>query len=277
MSAIRSRPGSGDLHQPFEEDQQPARRARDGRNLGLQRAFGEAPDLGLPVGDAFQVARREVAQPRPGGHFLRRDAAQIAAPDPRRAARQPGRAAEHEDAPGEQPAVRPVGEMVDQQIGARAHVRPAHLPAHGDVFRGAGRRSRRHGEPGNRAGPRAVGEPGKGRAPVGFPERVVIPERNPRPVVVERPDGGEAVVPPEPGAARAADQGRQHAALNRKRVHPRQMPEPPSGVEPQKPGRVVHRPAARQFPSESACGKLSRTAESVSGTRTYSPRRHKSH
>ena len=97
MSAIRqagaASPGARDFGQALEEDQQPARRAGDRRNRRLQGAFGEAADLDLPIGDAFEIARREIAQPRPAGHRRRSDAAQVAAEDPGRLSHQAGRAA----------------------------------------------------------------------------------------------------------------------------------------------------------------------------------------
>ena len=278
MSAIRfaaaPRPAPATFSQTLEIDQQPARRAGDRTDVHIQGAFGEAVDLDLPVGDALEIARREVAQPRPGGHGRRRDTAQVAAVDSPRPADQAGRAAEHEDTPGEQPALRPIGEVEGQQVGARAHVRPMHLPAHGNVFRGPGRRSRRDGEPGNEARPGAIGEAGEGRTPIGFPERIVIAQGHARTVVVEGPGRGEPVVSPECRAPRASDEGRQNAALRLLRVDPCEVSKAPAGIEPQKPGCVVHGSVAGasrppgQFSSESVWGKLLRIPASVRGTRT---------
>ena len=264
----------GDLGQALEKDQQPARRAGDSADLGLQGAFGEAVDLELPVGDALEVARREVAQPRPAGHGRRLDAADIAAGDSRRLADKAGRAAEHEDAPGEQPASRPIGEMVGQQVGARAHVGAVHRPAHGNVFGRPGRGSRRDREPGNEAGPRAIREPGKGRAPIALPEGVVIAQGYARTELVEGPGRGETVVPPELRAPRAADERREHAALRLPGVHRGKMPEAPPGMDAEQPGRIVHGAGAassvspRHFASVSEWGKRARTPSSVRGTRT---------
>ena len=278
MSAIRlaRRPvwQAGDFGQTLEKDQQPARRADDRRNLLIQGTFGEAVDLDLPIGDAFEIARREVAQPRPAGHGARLDPAQVAAEDPPRLADQAGRAAQHEDAPGKQPALRPIGEMVRHHFGARPNVRAMHLPAHGNVLRGPGRRSRRNGEPGDEAGPRAIGEAREGCAPIRLPERIVIAQRNARAIVVKGPGRGEFVVPAKLCASPAADERGQNAALRLLRLHRLKLSKAPPCIEPQKPGCVVHGSVAGvsaslgQFSSVSVWGKLARTPASVRGTRT---------
>ena len=82
------------------------------------------------------------------------------------------------------------------------------------------------------------------------------------------------MVSTEFGAKAAADEGREHAALRLLRLHRLKLSQASPGIKPQHPGRVVHGPVAgvsatsSQFLSESTCGKLLRTASSVSGTRT---------
>ena len=115
-----------------------------------------------PVGDALQLARREVAQPRPTGHFCRRDTAQIAAGYARRLA----------DSPVEPPSMktRPPSSRLSGRLARWWTISSA--PARtldrrisrltGMYFVVPGRRARRYGEPRNEARPGAVGQAGKG-------------------------------------------------------------------------------------------------------------------